>query len=79
MLSGTVAYHLYKARSGLQKYDDFLTKVIILTVATGMLTTSVCHHFPPFKAADPPFTPGLSTLRRSSQYGLTIPILSLPC
>ncbi|KAI1783043.1 hypothetical protein LXA43DRAFT_367052 [Ganoderma leucocontextum] len=39
MLSATVACYLYKGRSGLQRHDDFLTKVIILTVTTGMLTT----------------------------------------
>ncbi|KAM5545338.1 hypothetical protein V8D89_000951 [Ganoderma adspersum] len=39
VLSGAVACHLHKARSGLQKHDDFLTRVIILTVTTGMLTT----------------------------------------
>ncbi|PIL28559.1 hypothetical protein GSI_08600 [Ganoderma sinense ZZ0214-1] len=39
VLSVAVAAHLYKARSGLRKHDDFLTKVIMLTVTTGMMTT----------------------------------------
>ncbi|PIL28555.1 hypothetical protein GSI_08596 [Ganoderma sinense ZZ0214-1] len=39
VLSVAVAAHLYKARSGLRKHDDFLTKVIVLTVTTGMMTT----------------------------------------
>ncbi|PIL28557.1 hypothetical protein GSI_08598 [Ganoderma sinense ZZ0214-1] len=39
VLSVAVAAHLYKARSGLRKHDDFLTKVIAFTVTTGMMTT----------------------------------------
>ncbi|KAI0752408.1 hypothetical protein C8Q80DRAFT_1145777 [Daedaleopsis nitida] len=35
----SVAYFLHKSRTGLPNTDDFITKLIVLTISTGMITT----------------------------------------
>ncbi|KAJ8469025.1 hypothetical protein ONZ51_g9270 [Trametes cubensis] len=42
MISSTLVYYLYSRRTGLQRSNDIVTKLIILTVTTGMLT-ALCH------------------------------------
>ncbi|KAI0759696.1 hypothetical protein BD413DRAFT_722215 [Trametes elegans] len=39
MISSSVAYYLYSRRTGLQRSNDIITKLIALTITTGMLTT----------------------------------------
>ncbi|KAL1949732.1 hypothetical protein VTO73DRAFT_8613 [Trametes versicolor] len=39
MISFTLAYYLHNRRTGLRKSNDIITKLIALTVTTGMLTT----------------------------------------
>ncbi|KAI0328048.1 hypothetical protein GY45DRAFT_1034296 [Cubamyces sp. BRFM 1775] len=42
MISSTLVYYVYSRRTGLQRSNDIITKLIVLTVTTGMLT-ALCH------------------------------------
>ncbi|KAI0759244.1 hypothetical protein BD413DRAFT_617914 [Trametes elegans] len=39
MISSTLAYYLHSRRTGLERSNDIITKLIALTITTGMLTT----------------------------------------
>ncbi|KAF8526947.1 hypothetical protein BU17DRAFT_61922 [Hysterangium stoloniferum] len=56
ILAGCLSFYLYKSRTGFQRSDDMITKLIALTITTGLLTTlSLCLRFAKYVVAPEDF------------------------
>ncbi|KAF8526952.1 hypothetical protein BU17DRAFT_61927 [Hysterangium stoloniferum] len=50
--AGCLSFYLYRSRTGFQRSDDMITKLIALTITTGLLTTlSLCLRFAKYVVA----------------------------